>query len=388
VGTEGWYNDEADPAIARWYDGTGWTSHTMVKAEWAGPGEPPPPGSEAWFVDGPDVDRHDPALYATVPRIDTDDQSFAGASSARTATITAPPVMAHAPFDQELGGYDDDVEMWGARPVGAHFASDDPLFDPDDDYEYGGYPVARPGIDWGRFGAPLAGVAALVVALLAFQLVKDDGGDPKGPVESASSVSAIDGAVERARQGLAVDVTDGDLKALIRGLCDVAEGGPVAPVAGDAAIAVDDPSQLTGLMAAAARGAADYCPASTAASNGAVDDVVAAAGLQITTTTVAPVETTQVDSTAGDASSGSSKKGSSASASSGTARSSSNGGVVRTESRSQSSTNPAGLPGTGGSSQDQVDVGNIGNNRQVVDTVVTSPPPTEAPPDTTDTSAP
>jgi hypothetical protein len=43
----GWYNDEADPSVARWHDGTGWTAHTMRKADWAGPGSPPPPAALA-----------------------------------------------------------------------------------------------------------------------------------------------------------------------------------------------------------------------------------------------------------------------------------------------------------------------------------------------------
>ena len=40
----GWYVDRQDPALARWHDGTGWTDHTMVRADWVGPGAPPPPG--------------------------------------------------------------------------------------------------------------------------------------------------------------------------------------------------------------------------------------------------------------------------------------------------------------------------------------------------------
>jgi hypothetical protein len=43
----GWYNDEQDPRLARWHDGAGWTEHTMVKADWPGPGNPPPPGGTA-----------------------------------------------------------------------------------------------------------------------------------------------------------------------------------------------------------------------------------------------------------------------------------------------------------------------------------------------------
>src|SRR5215207_9708430 len=43
----GWYNDEQDPTLARWHDGAGWTEHTMVKADWSGPGNPPAPGVAA-----------------------------------------------------------------------------------------------------------------------------------------------------------------------------------------------------------------------------------------------------------------------------------------------------------------------------------------------------
>jgi hypothetical protein len=41
--TPGWYKDRDSDALARWHDGTGWTEHTMVMADWAGPGSPPPP---------------------------------------------------------------------------------------------------------------------------------------------------------------------------------------------------------------------------------------------------------------------------------------------------------------------------------------------------------
>lgn len=39
----GWYNDDHDPTLARWYDGTRWTEHTLVKADWQDRGTPPPP---------------------------------------------------------------------------------------------------------------------------------------------------------------------------------------------------------------------------------------------------------------------------------------------------------------------------------------------------------
>ena len=56
----GWYNDEQDPRLARWHDGAGWTDHTMVKADWPGPGNPPPPGVAAGPApSGPALGRPD-----------------------------------------------------------------------------------------------------------------------------------------------------------------------------------------------------------------------------------------------------------------------------------------------------------------------------------------
>lgn len=381
MGTEGWYNDEADPALARWYDGTGWTRHTMVKAEWAGPGEPPPPDSEAWFVDGPEVDRHDPALYATVPGL-AGPGSGPALDARPTATIDglAPEGLDHEPswdpgFEDRAADevFDDEgFEVWGGSGAGAA-GTDHSVFDPEGDYEYGGYPSAqRTAIDWSRFAAPLAGVAALVIALLAIQLVGGDD-DPDPATQETSAVADIDAALDRARQGLAVEVTDGDLKALIRGLCDVAGGGSVGPVAGDAAIAVDDPAALPGLMAAAARGAAEYCPADTAQANGAVDDVVAAASTRISTTTLPPVDTTPPAADEGASGSAGSSRARTSGSSSATSTGSSRGGVQRTESRQQTSTNPTGLSSSSGSPDAVTDVGNQGGERQITQTTVTAP---------------
>lgn len=36
-------NDPSNPRLARWWDGSGWTGHTIVKVQWRGPGAPPPP---------------------------------------------------------------------------------------------------------------------------------------------------------------------------------------------------------------------------------------------------------------------------------------------------------------------------------------------------------
>jgi hypothetical protein len=42
----GWYNDEADLTLARWYDGEGWTEHVVLKADWEELGHAPPPPYE------------------------------------------------------------------------------------------------------------------------------------------------------------------------------------------------------------------------------------------------------------------------------------------------------------------------------------------------------
>jgi hypothetical protein len=42
----GWYNDEADPALARWHDGAAWTEWVVEKAHWVEVGHAPPPPVE------------------------------------------------------------------------------------------------------------------------------------------------------------------------------------------------------------------------------------------------------------------------------------------------------------------------------------------------------
>lgn len=39
----GWYKDSADDSLARWFDGSTWTEHTVKMSDWAGGGTPPPP---------------------------------------------------------------------------------------------------------------------------------------------------------------------------------------------------------------------------------------------------------------------------------------------------------------------------------------------------------
>src|SRR5690606_36462579 len=57
----GWYEDQDDPTLARWWDGERWTEHTLVIAEQVPNVQPPPPpgygrgsGSEAFLEDEDD----------------------------------------------------------------------------------------------------------------------------------------------------------------------------------------------------------------------------------------------------------------------------------------------------------------------------------------------
>jgi hypothetical protein len=53
VSTSGWYNDESDPTLARWFDGVGWTEHVTSKAQWEAAGHGPPPPEELLAPVGP-----------------------------------------------------------------------------------------------------------------------------------------------------------------------------------------------------------------------------------------------------------------------------------------------------------------------------------------------
>jgi hypothetical protein len=56
----GWYEDQDDPALARWWDGDQWTEHTLVIANQAPNVQPAPPpgyaraGSDAFLDDEDD----------------------------------------------------------------------------------------------------------------------------------------------------------------------------------------------------------------------------------------------------------------------------------------------------------------------------------------------
>ena len=59
----GWYNDETDPTLARWHDGVGWTEHAVLKADWEGRADGPPPPAE---IPGPPRTMPVPRIRALV----------------------------------------------------------------------------------------------------------------------------------------------------------------------------------------------------------------------------------------------------------------------------------------------------------------------------------
>lgn len=87
----GWYNDPRDAALARWHDGTGWTEHTVVKADWAGRGRPPPP----------EATRPTRTHHATPPQPRTPGSGARGPHSARDGAwrrFRRLPVWAQVPL--------------------------------------------------------------------------------------------------------------------------------------------------------------------------------------------------------------------------------------------------------------------------------------------------
>lgn len=326
--TPGWYNDEQDGRLARWHDGSGWTAHTLVIADWQGQNEPPPPAGNVLTAADDDPVTWDYDDTTVVP----DDSAWDG--------------------------------LWPDE------------YDSDDDTMVPRHSAGPAGVDWTRYAIPAAVVGILLLAFLVLQLGKDEGngGDKDLDAQETSTLGDIDEAVAEARRGLAlsIGVTDGDLKALIRGLCDVAEGGPTDAVAHDAALAVSTADQLAPVLAAAARGSADYCPAATGA-GGAVDEIAAAAALQLAQTqTTLPDGSTVVDPASdGSGASSSSKKPGSTTQPTAAAGST----VKRTETRSNTSTNNTTPTGNVTRGDEDV-VGNTNTNNQTVKTTITAPPPT------------
>jgi hypothetical protein len=153
----GWYNDELDADLARWHDGSGWTSHTLVKADWRGPGAPPPPLQPA-FAPAPEPTMWMPSAHA-------------------------------APSPYEL----DDVVMSRTGMVD----------------RYRTMPM------WARVAGP-----AVAAAIVLGAVSSNDGGntdDPSGPV--ATIVVPMDEAIEIAQSQIDTTVSDLAIRRLIEAMC-------------------------------------------------------------------------------------------------------------------------------------------------------------------------
>jgi hypothetical protein len=195
VAEPGWYNDDSDDALARWHDGSGWTEHTIVKAQWAGPGMPPPPAAP------------EPEPTAWIPS---------------TSPLPAPPIVEAPPAAQP------------PRPA---------LTD-----RYRAWPL------WARIAAPAtAGLIAIGAATGGSD--KPDTVSSTGTTALTVAFDPVDQAVEAANDAVAIPVTDIQMRRLVSALCD--ERASVA--AADALDVTREPAELEDLIEGAGVGVAQYC---------------------------------------------------------------------------------------------------------------------------------
>lgn len=168
----GWFNDLDDPRLARWFDGEVWTEHTIVKAEWEGPGAPPPPVTLAWI---PEFDEPPPS--------------------------EDPPV-------------DPPTQVMRVRRPPSNIARVT--------RRYRHWPL------WGRIAAP-AGVAVLLIAAIS------SSGDKKDQVDTTTaSTISIDDAVDVAMSELNGTASPIAVRQVVEAICDNDVAGAAAAAAASA----------------------------------------------------------------------------------------------------------------------------------------------------------
>lgn len=237
----GWYDEPGDPALSRYFDGLAWTQHTIVKAEWAGPGAPPPPPGLA-----PPTAPVRPAPPAWTPP---------------PTTSTLPPPQA-------------------VRAAGTPGLAD----------RYRAWPR------WGRIAAPVA-AAFLVLGVIGSTMDDKDttdvatsgGSTTSSTVHQPTDAERLAAAVTAASSSLENPPARPLVQEIIEGYCDHDLDQAAATVAGAAA----DTGEISDLVGAGKQGATQYCPddveaqptASSTVLNGAMG--LWNARLATTTTTVA-----------------------------------------------------------------------------------------------------
>lgn len=171
----GWYQDEDDLRLARWFDGFGWTRHTVVMDDWDGP--PPPPEG---------------ALEAPGARLP---EALAALATEAAADPLLPPVAdplvpaarSHRPrFTTGADAPTSALPAVGAAPTGvlpaavSALATEDPHGAPSIDVTAEGAPPLAPGpprpTSWWR---PLLGpgLVLLVVVAVVWAVVAGTDGD-------------------------------------------------------------------------------------------------------------------------------------------------------------------------------------------------------------------
>jgi hypothetical protein len=247
VGAPGWFNDEADPRLARWFDGEAWTDHTVLKADWPGPETPPAPDpDQAW---------------------------------APEATAVVPAYEAYEPYDS-YDPYDPRTQVLSVRHQPSNVAKVV--------RRYRVWPL------WARVAAP-----AVVVLLLAFVLWPK--GDNTDDVQTTTGTTiTLDDAVDMAQAQLGTTVPRTTIQALISAIC----ANDATAAATEAAGATTDPQAAANLIGATGTAAGQRCPTVVSGNPGLLNRVQAATQALISgTSTSLDMTTSSIDLSATSSSS-------------------------------------------------------------------------------------
>jgi cell division septation protein DedD len=203
----GWYQDDDDPTLARWWDGERWTEHTIALGDdMAGPSEPLGWSASDFEIDAPDAYQH---MAAEDLFPDMDETLLAPVPPSRSRFprpieglpvpgVEGADVAEGAPAaDEDAGALDPTAAFFGLGAIGALGDDEDLPFGPD---ATGVSPAHRRRDD--GFGEPAgrwplsSGVGAAVVAVLVVAaaaigsyVVFHDSSDGKKDASTTSSSS-------------------------------------------------------------------------------------------------------------------------------------------------------------------------------------------------------
>lgn len=273
----GWYEDQDDPTLARWWDGDRWTEHTLVIAEQVPNVQPPPPpgyapaGSQAFLEDDDDWNHLEDEGWA--------DATLAGGSiydpiadprpSLEPDPDPAPPTSVFSLDDEDppvFAGTWDVQEPYQPPPRG--------LAD-----QYRGLPP------WMRVAIPSAVALLLLVAVVAIAGALGGDDDGGGDDEDTTTTTILDpvrvrsAALVAAREAALPSLTTSTFADLIPIACEAAREDDTRELAAEIReLRLDDPT-LDRLLVGLEAGAEDYCPRDMAANADLIDDLYRSLGV-------------------------------------------------------------------------------------------------------------